>query len=43
MSEKHRNFIGFILYWGLILLLCWIGVRYVLLWRMHFIIEMAMA
>ena len=43
MSEKHRNFIGFILYWGLILLLCWIGVRYVLLWLMPFIIALAVA
>ena len=43
MSEKHRNFIGLILYWGLILLLCWIGVRYVLLWLMPFIIALAVA
>ena len=43
MSDKHRKFIGFVLYWGIVLLLCWIGVRYVLLWLLPFLIALGLA
>ena len=37
MSEKHRKFISTVIYWGLVLLLCWVGIRYVLLWLLPFL------
>ena len=43
MSDKYRNFITLALYWGLLLLLCWIGVRYVLLWLLPFLIALGVA
>ncbi len=43
MSDKRRKFIGFVLYWGIVLLLCWIGVRYVLLWLLPFLIALGLA
>ncbi len=43
MSDKYRNFIVRVLYWGLLLLLCWIGVRYVLLWLLPFLIALGTA
>ncbi len=43
MSDKRRKFIGFVLYWGIVLFLCWIGVRYVLLWLLPFLIALGLA
>ena len=43
MSDKHRKFIGFVLYWGIVLVLCWVGVRYVLLWLLPFLIALGLA
>lgn len=43
MSENKRKFITLVLYWGLILLLCWIGVRYVLLWFLPFLLALSLA
>ena len=43
MSDKNRKFIGTVLYWGIVLLLCWIGLRYVLLWLLPFLIALGLA
>ena len=43
MTENHRKFIGFVLYWGLVLLLCWVGLRYVLIWLLPFLIALGVA
>ena len=31
------------MYWGIVLFLCWIGVRYVLLWLLPFLIALGLA
>lgn len=43
MSEKHRKFISTVIYWGLVLLLCWVGIRYVLLWLLPFLLALGVA
>lgn len=43
MSEKHRKFISTVIYWGLVLLLCWVSIRYVLLWLLPFLLALGVA
>ena len=42
-EEKHRKFISTVIYWGLVLLLCWVGIRYVLLWLLPFLLALGVA
>lgn len=43
MPENKRKLIGGVLYWGLLLLLCWLGIRYVLLWLLPFLIALGVS
>ena len=43
MTDRQRKFICSVMYWGIFLVLCWIGVRYVLLWLLPFLIALGAA
>ena len=43
MPENKRKLIDGVLYWGLLLLLCWLGIRYVLLWLLPFLIALGVS
>lgn len=43
MTEKKSDFFRFVLFWGIILLLCWLTVRYLLPWFLPFLIALAAA